>query len=221
MRILRLHIQTMNLNFQRELEKITESLTDRPRLLLHSCCAPCSSYCLIYLLTHFDITCFYYNPNITDEDEYRKRVAELNRLVDILNEEYCSAASGNIPIKVTEGEREPEVFLQRVESAGLADCPEGGKRCEMCFGMRLAKTYEKAAGLGFDYFTTTLTISPLKDAKLINRIGYSIAEQSKNGGPQWLPSDFKKKDGYRQSIELSRKYDLYRQNFCGCDMSRR
>ncbi|MCR5672164.1 MAG: epoxyqueuosine reductase QueH [Lachnospiraceae bacterium] len=194
--------------YYKEFEKIVSSLDHRPKLLLHSCCAPCSSYCLVYLLDHFDITCFYYNPNITDKDEYDKRVAELHRLVTAINSEYASS------IRIIDGPYEPDVFVSAVEKENLASCPEGGNRCKMCFSMRLMKAYEAARSGGFEYYTTTLTISPLKDAKVINTIGYEI------GGQMWLPSDFKKHDGYKQSIELSRKYDLYRQNYCGCDYSK-
>lgn len=206
-----------NVNYAKELDKIIRTLDHRPKLLLHSCCAPCSSYCLIYLLEHFDITCFYYNPNITDAGEYEKRVAELRRLVDTLNDEY--SLTDSCSIKIIEGDYEPDRFVRAAEEGDLTSCPEGGERCRMCFGMRLGKTYEEACSEGFEYFTTTLTISPLKDAKLINSIGYTLSEGS--DGPLWLPSDFKKNDGYKQSIELSRKYDLYRQNYCGCEYSRR
>ncbi len=202
------------INYQKELEKIVPAAKGK-KLLMHSCCAPCSSYCLLYLLPCFKITCFYYNPNITDEDEYQKRIAELHRLTDTMNREYGS------DIRVIDGEYEPQKFMDAVAAGDLASCPEGGKRCGMCFGMRLSKTYELARAEGFDYFTTTLTISPLKDAQLINSIGYNLADVSKNEGPLWLPSDFKKNDGYKKSIELSRKYDLYRQNYCGCIMSQR
>ncbi|MBO4903696.1 MAG: epoxyqueuosine reductase QueH [Lachnospiraceae bacterium] len=206
------------INYRKELDTLISGLSARPRLLLHSCCAPCSSYCLVYLLDHFDITCFYYNPNITDADEYEKRASELERLVGALNEEYSSRLTSGIPIQVIRGDYEPDRFLDAVRSEDLAGCPEGGKRCEMCFSMRLKKAYDAALAGGFDYFTTTLTISPLKDADLINRIGYGIAD---GGNVLWLPSDFKKKDGYKQSIELSKKYGLYRQNYCGCDFSKK
>ena len=155
-----------NVNYAKELDKIIRTLDHRPKLLLHSCCAPCSSYCLIYLLEHFDITCFYYNPNITDADEYKKRVAELRRLVATLNDEYSLTDSH--PIKIIEGDYEPDRFIRSVENENLAACPEGGQRCRMCFGMRLKKTYEEANLGNFEYFTTTLTISPLKNAQLIN-----------------------------------------------------
>ena len=194
---------------EKELDKIISALSGRQKLLLHCCCAPCSSHCLLYLLPYFDITCFYYNPNITDSSEYEKRITELFRLVDMINKEYGSS------IDVIDGEYEPASFIDKVESADLAGCPEGGKRCEMCFSLRLKKTHDVAAAGGFHYFTTTLTISPLKDAKLINNIGYGLAKDV-----LWLPSDFKKKDGYKRSIELSAKYDLYRQNYCGCEYSK-
>jgi len=206
-----------NVNYAKELEKIIDSLDKRPRLLLHCCCAPCSSYCLIYLLPHFDITCYYYNPNITDADEYNKRVTELKRLVAAINGEY--SLTGSHQIAIIEGDYEPDRFIRAAQEGDLTSCPEGGERCRMCFGMRLGKAYEEARSGDFGYFTTTLTISPLKDAKLINSIGYALSERS--DGPLWLPSDFKKNDGYKQSIELSRKYDLYRQNYCGCEYSRR
>ena len=210
-----------NVNYQRELDRILADLSDRPRLLLHSCCAPCSSYCLVYLRKYFDITCLYYNPNITDEDEYNKRLAELVRLKDMLNSEPVSDDGKEVPsmITVIDGGFDPDSFIARVRENELEKCPEGGRRCEMCFSMRLNRTYDIACEGGYDYFTTTLTISPLKDAKLINMIGSGIAER--NGeGPKWLFSDFKKNDGYKQSIELSKKYDLYRQNYCGCWLSR-
>lgn len=204
------------INYDKELEKIIASPDPcgkkRRSLMIHSCCAPCSSYCLIYLLAHFDITCFYYNPNITDEDEYDKRLGELRKLIALVNEEYGSS------IGLIEGEYEADAFIKKVEECDLANCPEGGRRCDMCFRMRLGKTYEIAKEKGFDYFATTLTISPHKNAQLINEIGYAIAGDGE--GPMWLPADFKKKDGYKQSIELSAKYDLYRQNYCGCWLSR-
>lgn len=206
------------INYDELLFRITQDLDHRPALLLHSCCAPCSSYCLIRMLPHFDITCFYYNPNITDINEYEKRFAELERLAGMLNEEYDPVKNGYAPIAVMRGDYEPELFMETVKARELQECPEGGKRCEMCFDMRLRRTYEVAAQKGFEYFTTTLTISPLKDAQLINSIGFYIAEDA--SGVKWLPSDFKKRDGFKQSIELSRKYGLYRQNYCGCVFSR-
>ncbi len=196
----------IQMNYHKELEKIIGCLSYRPKLLLHSCCAPCSSYCLIYLREYFDVTCLYYNPNITDREEYAKRLAELHRLAELLG-----------GIEVIDGDYEPDRFLDEVRKQDLAGCPEGGVRCAMCFYMRLAKTYEVASAGGFEYFTTTLTISPHKNAETINRIGMDIA---KDGKVMWLPSDFKKNDGYKRSIELSAQYDLYRQNYCGCIYSK-
>lgn len=210
--------QLSNVNYAKELEGIVTALDHRPRLLLHSCCAPCSSYCLIYLLPHFDITCFYYNPNITEEEEYNKRVSELERLVSAINLEYDLEGTDH-PVKVIRGGYDPERFIGEVCRRQLEEAPEGGARCELCFNMRLMETYREAVSQGFEYFTTTLTISPLKNAQLINQTGLRISEAG--DGTKWLPSDFKKNDGYRQSIELSRKYDLYRQNYCGCVYSKR
>ncbi len=204
-----------NTNYQKELEKILSKLDHRPKLLLHSCCAPCSSYCLIYLLPYFDITCFYFNPNITDEAEYEKRFKELVRLADELsrqNDEYPA-------IKVIDGGYDPKLFIEKARAQDLEKCPEGGRRCEMCFSLRLSEAYDRAVSGGYEYFTTTLTISPLKDAKIINMIGERIAQEG-GKGVCWLPSDFKKNDGYKQSIELSKRYNLYRQNYCGCVYSK-
>ena len=203
-----------NVNYHRELEKIISGEHNR-KLLLHSCCAPCSSYCLIYLYKHFDITCFYCNPNITDKDEYEKRFAELRRLIGLIGTEY--GCEGRIGLK--ESGYDPDSFVQKVDTLGLAGCPEGGSRCEMCFRLRLEKTYEEAVAGGYDYFATTLSISPHKNARLINEIGYALAADP--GGPKWLPADFKKNNGYLQSIKLSEKYGLYRQNYCGCAYSKR
>lgn len=203
-----------NINYQSELDKISEGLKIsgiRPKLLLHSCCAPCSSYCLIYLREYFDITSFYYNPNISDESEYVKRFNELVRLANALNGESHPGAD----IEVVDGLYGSEVFFAAAK--GLEREPERGARCTECFRLRLGKTAEYAAENGFDYFTTSLTISPLKNAALINSVGMAVAEQN---GAVWLPSDFKKRGGYQQSIELSKKYNLYRQNYCGCDFSR-
>ena len=210
-------------NYQKELESILSRLHSRhqltdmseckevPTLFLHSCCAPCSSYCLEYLCQYFYITVFYYNPNISASEEYQKRVAEQKRLIAAYNSE-----KKGFPISVTEGEYEPAVFFKM--AAGLEACPEGGERCFRCFDMRLRKTAEEAKAGNFDYFATTLTISPLKNAVRINEIGQALAEEY---GVEWLPSDFKKKNGYKRSIELSAEYDLYRQNFCGCIFSKR
>lgn len=198
-------------NFQRELDKILEQITTPPRLLLHSCCAPCSSYVLEYLRRYFEITVLYYNPNISMEAEYQKRVEEQKRLIAAYNQ----LPDSGLPITVIEGDYEPEVFYEIAK--GLEQCPEGGERCFACYELRLRKTAELARRLGQDYFATTLTISPLKNAAKINEIGGRLSEEYQIS---WLPSDFKKKNGYKRSIELSAEYDLYRQNYCGCVYSK-
>ena len=179
-----------------------------PSLLLHACCAPCSSACLEYLNGNFDMTVFYYNPNISPESEFKKRFGEEKRLV--------SEMPLSKEIKVLEGEYNYGDFLEAVQ--GLEDVPEGGERCFKCYRLRLEKTAKLAKELGFDYFCTTLSISPLKNSQKINEIGEAVAEKY---GVQWLPSDFKKKEGYKRSIELSKQYGLYRQNFCGCVFSKK
>lgn len=194
-------------NYQKELEEKIAQIGEPPSLLLHSCCAPCSSYVLEYLSQYFDITVFYYNPNITDEAEYRKRVAEVKRLI--------SEMPVKNPVKFLEGKYDPERFLETVK--GLEACPEGGARCAKCFRLRLTEAAEAAKAGGFDYFTTTLTISPLKNADLLNALGEEIGAAA---GAPYLASDFKKKDGYKRSIELSKEYGLYRQDYCGCEFSR-
>lgn len=200
-------------NYQAELEKLIKQLPDRHRrLFLHSCCAPCSSYCLEYLRKYFDVTVFYYNPNISFGEEYRHRVEELKRLVEELNED---AAGGN-PIELEEGPYEPERFFESVK--GMEDCPEGGERCFVCYELRLREAAKRAAEGGYDFFTTTLTISPLKNAQKLNEIGQRLGEEY---GVACLPSDFKKKGGYQRSIELSREHKLYRQDYCGCVFSKR
>lgn len=200
-------------NYQAELEKLIKQLPDRHRrLFLHSCCAPCSSYCLEYLRKYFEVTVFYYNPNISFGEEYRHRVEELKRLVEELNED---AAGGN-PIELEEGPYEPERFFEAVK--GMEDCPEGGERCFVCYELRLREAAKRAAEGGYDFFTTTLTISPLKNAQKLNEIGQRLGEEY---GVACLPSDFKKKGGYHRSIELSREHDLYRQDYCGCVFSKK
>ena len=177
-----------------------------PSLLLHACCAPCSSACLEYLNGNFDMTVFYYNPNISPKEEFEKRLSEEKRLV-------CEMPLSK-EIRVIEGEYNYGDFLEAVK--GLENAPEGGERCFKCYRLRLEKTAELAGEQGFDYFCTTLSISPLKNSQKINEIGEAVAEKY---GVKWLPSDFKKKEGYKRSIELSRQYGLYRQNFCGCVFS--
>ncbi len=205
------------INHQKELEKLLKGIEagqaageDAPTLFLHSCCAPCSSYVLEYLCRYFRITVFYYNPNITEEAEYRLRAAEQKRLIEAYNRE-----GAGYPIRVEEGDYDPACFFR--EAAGLEQCPEGGKRCEKCFALRLRETARRAAASGSDYFCTTLTISPLKDAEKLNQIGQELAREY---GVAFLPSDFKKRDGYKRSVELSEEYGLYRQDYCGCVFSK-
>lgn len=206
----------MNRNYQKELDKLIERIGAEnkvaPTLFLHSCCAPCSSYVLEYLRKYFQITVFYYNPNITEDEEYRKRVAEQKRLISSYNEDACKGYL----IEVMEGDYEPERFFEIAK--GLEQCPEGGERCFACYALRLNETAKRAKAGNYDYFTTTLSISPLKNAAKLNEIGERLAKEY---DVLWLPSDFKKKDGYKRSIELSREYDLYRQDYCGCVYSRR
>ncbi len=200
----------MKVNYQLILDKEINKLQQGaglPRLLLHSCCAPCSSYVLEYLSQYFSITVYYYNPNIDTAEEYAKRAAELRRFVSelpVVN-----------PITVEVGEYEPESFYEAAH--GLEAEPEGGARCEACFRLRLGEAARKAVELGADYFTTTLSISPLKDAQLLNALG---AEYSECYGVAYLHSDFKKRGGYHRSVELSAEYGLYRQNYCGCIFSK-
>lgn len=197
-------------NYQRELDKQLELLREKemvPRLLLHSCCAPCSSYCLEYLSQYFYVTVFYYNPNITDQEEYNHRVEEQKRLIQAMPVKY--------PVAFLEGAYQPSVFLQAVK--GLEQMPEGGARCMKCFRLRLMETAAIAARDGYDCFTTTLTISPLKNATALNAIGEEVGKVCQ---VPFLPSDFKKKNGYKRSIELSSEYGLYRQNYCGCRFSK-
>ena len=196
-------------NFQRELDKLIASLKpgEVPKLMLHGCCAPCSSYVLEYLSDYFDITLFFYNPNISTQEEYNKRSDEVERLISLTPAKHS--------IKLVAPPWEPECFYNMAK--GMEDVPEGGKRCFACYELRLRKTAELAKEMGCEYFTTTLSISPLKNSQKINEIGEKLAEEF---GIKHLPSDFKKKEGYKRSIELSAKYDLYRQNFCGCVFSR-
>ena len=201
-------------NFQKELDKLLENMAANheagKRLLLHSCCAPCSSYVLEYLRTYFRTTVFYYNPNISFEEEYRKRAAEQRWLID----EYNRQKTG-YDIDVIEGDYELALFYDMAK--GLEECKEGGERCFLCYGLRLRKTAERAKSGGYDYFATTLTISPLKNAGKLNEIGLRLSEEY---GVKWLLSDFKKKNGYKRSIELSAEHGLYRQDDCGCIYSK-
>ncbi len=201
----------VNRNFQKELEKIIEQNEKDgvvPSLLLHSCCAPCSSYCLEYLSQYFKITVLYYNPNLYPAEEYDRRVSEQRRLIAALPSEN--------EISLVEMRGEPEEFYLAVK--GLEHIREGGERCFACFRLRLERAAEYAGKNGFDYFTTTLTISPLKNAAKLNEIGEEVAERF---NVRHLPSDFKKKNGYKRSVELSKTYELYRQDYCGCVFSKR
>lgn len=198
-------------NYQKELELLIERHQEKgeiPRLLLHSCCAPCSSYCLEYLSQYFWITVLYYNPNIYPPEEIRLRADEQERLIASMPAKYT--------VTYLEGSYEPERFYQAVK--GHEADPEGGERCFLCYRLRLAEAAREAKKGGFDYFTTTLSISPLKNAEKLNEIGEALGAEY---GVPYLPSDFKKKNGYRRSTELSREYGLYRQNYCGCIFSMR
>ena len=188
----------------RTLAEIKEAGTP-PTLLLHSCCAPCSSYCLEYLSEYFLITVFYYNPNIEGE-EFERRYAEQVRLVSELRTRY--------PVHVVKGNHDTRVYYDHI--AGHEGDPEGGERCRLCFELRLEEAAAYARDNGFDYFTTTLSISPLKDSQLLNAIGGLMSEKY---GVKYLFSDFKKRGGYQRSIELSKEHSLYRQDYCGCVFS--
>lgn len=200
----------MQRNFQKELDKIIETNKREgkiPSLLLHACCAPCSSYCLEYLSQYFNITVFFYNPNLYPAEEYTKRADEERKLISMLKSEN--------KIELTVADFDDGEFYDKVK--GLEKCKEGGERCRKCFELRLEKTAELAKEKGFDFFTTTLTISPLKNAQILNEIGEKMGEKH---NVKHLPSDFKKRNGYKRSIELSREFDLYRQNYCGCVFSK-
>nr|WP_319489626.1 epoxyqueuosine reductase QueH [uncultured Caproiciproducens sp.] len=198
----------VKINYQKELEKTIAGLHgETPSLLLHACCAPCSSYVLEYLSNYFDITIFYYNPNISPSEEYRKRVAEVKRLIAALPVKH--------PVSFQEGGYDTERFFALAR--GREDEPEGGERCFACYDLRLREAAQAAKAGGFAYFTTTLSISPYKNAEKLNQIGASL---EKEYGVRYLYSDFKKQNGYKRSIELSAEYDLYRQDYCGCVFSK-
>lgn len=191
--------------FEKTREEVRRSGT-RPRLLLHACCAPCSSHCLEEVARDFDVTIFFYNPNIAPEEEFRFREGELARFLD-------EAGYRGISIDVPPYDPAPFYELAR----GLEHVPEGGARCYKCYELRLRETAKAARAGGFDWFTTTLSISPYKNAAWLNEIGIREGEAA---GVPYLCSDFKKKNGYRRSIELSKEYHLYRQDYCGCEFSR-
>lgn len=197
-------------NYQKELERIIQENEKRsrvPRLFLHSCCAPCSSYVLEYLSQYFEITVFYYNPNISPWEEYEKRVKEQQHLIAKLPAYYA--------IHMLAGPYEPQRFYEIAR--GLEQEPEGGLRCQRCYRLRLEEAAKLAAQGGYDYFTTTLSISPLKNAEWLNEIGEELGQTYH---VRHLSSDFKKKNGYQRSVELSAKYGLYRQDYCGCVFSK-
>lgn len=201
------------INYQKQLDHITaqigESLPEnkKPHLFLHACCAPCSSYVLEYLTHYFRITLFYYNPNITPESEYTKRVKELKR--------FLREAGYENRVTFLEGNYDPSLFFEAVK--GMENLPERSIRCYHCYALRMREAAREAARLHADYFTTTLSISPHKNADWINEIGQKLEQEF---GVRHLPSDFKKKSGYLRSIALSEEYHLYRQNYCGCVFSK-
>ena len=199
------------INYQNKLDKIIEELQIRkevPSLLLHSCCAPCSSYVLEYLSKYFKITIFYYNPNIYPKEEYLKRVEEQKRLINEMKFKN--------PVDMIEGTYNSDDFFEMCR--GLENLKEGGERCFKCYKLRLEETLRIAEEGKFDYFTTTLTISPFKNAQKLNEIGQNLCETKK---VKYLLSDFKKREGYKRSIELSKEYNLYRQDYCGCIFSKK
>lgn len=200
----------MNLNYQKVLEKTLEENQKNgkiPTLLLHSCCAPCSSYCLEYLSNYFYVTVFYYNPNIYPDEEYYKRVEE--------QKEFIRKFPAKYEISFLEGAYDKEKFYAMAK--GLEDVKEGGERCFLCYELRLREAAELAKRLGMDYFTTTLSISPLKNAAKLNEIGGKLEQEY---GISYLYSDFKKKGGYQRSVALSNEYGMYRQYYCGCVFSK-
>ena len=199
------------INYQKILDKTIEKIKSEritPALLLHSCCAPCSSYVLEYLSEYFSITVLYYNPNISPVEEYNYRKSEQIRLISEMNFKN--------PVKIMDCDWDNQSFNEMAK--GMENIPEGGARCQLCYELRLRKTASLAKEHQFDYFTTTLTISPLKNSQVLNRTGEGLADEY---GVSYLVSDFKKKEGYKRSIELSGEYNLYRQNYCGCVYSKK
>lgn len=199
------------INYQKVMEELIRgSCSDGrvPRLLLHSCCAPCSSYCIACLAEYFEVTVFYYNPNIYPPDEYHMRAAEQKRFVEEFPTRY--------PVHFVEGAYDTDRFYEM--ASGMEALPEGGERCFACYELRLRQAAEYALSRGFDFFTTTLSISPLKNAEKLNEIGAKLEEEY---DISYLYSDFKKKDGYKKSTEISREYHMYRQYYCGCVFSKR
>lgn len=196
----------MNINYDKKLEEIINNLSFKPKLLIHSCCGPCSSYVLSYLNKYFDITIYYYNPNIDTIDEFNKRLLEQKRLIkEMFNDE----------IKVIEGSYEPKIYYSKIK--GHEKDKEGEERCHICYKLRLEETAKYAKENGFDYFTTTLSVSPYKNAKVLNLLGEKL---EKEYNIKYLYADFKKKDGYKKSVMYSKEYNLYRQDYCGCVYSK-
>ena len=204
----------MNTNFDKELEKIKSGIdvNNPPRLLLQVCCAPCATYCLTRLLTHFDITLYYCNDNITDATEWNKRLDEVTKLVNTVNGDKF-VVSAIRPLKLVVQKHDASRFF--AVSRGLEGEKEGGARCKECFTLRLSDVQQYAQQHGFDYFGTTLTVSPYKNSQLLNAIGLSLQTDTL----KWLTADFKKQGGYNESIRLSEQYGLYRQHYCGCNFS--
>ena len=196
-------------NYQKELDQLLVKIDNEPKktLFLHCCCAPCSSYVTEYLSAHFHLVLFFYNPNITEKDEYEKRKQELLRLIS--EKEYPGK------IDIVEADYDSESFYEMAK--GMEKVPEGGERCFLCYELRLREAAELAKKMQMDYFTTTLSISPLKNAEKLNEIGDALAEEY---GIAYLNSDFKKKNGYKRSVELSEQYGMYRQYYCGCVFSK-
>lgn len=207
----------MKSSYQKQLDELITSLSDKkPSLLLHACCAPCSSYVLEYLSEHFQITILYYNPNIYPQTEYERRFQEL---IDFLPK-FEPAIKNKIQLIQTE--YNPEEFFNAIDiktNPELATEPERGERCRRCYKFRMQKAYDYAKQNNFDYFCTTLSISPFKDAEKINIIGQELQNLSESG-PKWLTSDFKKKNGFKRSLEISSEFDLYRQDYCGCSFGK-
>lgn len=191
------------MNYHKLCLEILNSLENKPKLLLHSCCGPCSSHVISFLSKYFKIDVLYYNPNIYPKEEYIKRKNEQIKLINILKE--------NCELNILDCDYEEEKYYECVK--GLEKEQEGGKRCQKCFLLRLEKTAKLAKENKYDYFTTTLSVSPYKNSKILNEIGLEL---EKKYHTKWLPSDFKKENGYKKSIELSKKYNLYRQHYCGC-----
>ena len=197
-----------NINYHKKLEEIIRNLDYTPKLLLHSCCAPCSSYVLSFLTKYFDITILYYNPNIEPIEEYEKRKEEEKRLIKEIDKVNS--------IDIIDCDWDNAKFKEM--SFGLEQVPERGKRCYLCYELRMDKTARVAKDKGYDFFATTLTVSPYKNSNWINEIGYKLQDKY---NIKYLCSDFKKNNGYKQSIELSKKYNLYRQDYCGCVYSKK